>query len=58
MGEDIFYILSPDNDVTVDKDRRRMLWTTGDVINERPPLSRWREEYKAEAEEWMAKQEV
>lgn len=58
MGEDIFYILCPDNDVTVDKDRRRMLWTTGDVINERPPLSRWREEYKAEAEEWMAKQEV
>lgn len=58
MGEDIFYILCPDNDVTVDKDRRRMLWTTGDVINERPPLSRWREEYKVEAEEWMARQNV
>lgn len=58
MGEDVFYILCPDNDVTVDKDRRRMLWTTGDVINERPPLSRWREEYKAEAEEWMANQNV
>lgn len=58
MGEDSFYILCPDNEVTLDKDRRRMLWTTGDVINERPPLSRWREEYKAEAEEWMAKQNV
>lgn len=58
MGEDTFYILCPDNDVTVDKDRRRMLWAAGDVINERPPLSRWRDDYKAEAEEWMAKQEV
>ncbi|KAL8664336.1 MAG: hypothetical protein Q9202_003151 [Teloschistes flavicans] len=58
MSENVFYILCPDNDVTVEKDRKRMLWSVGDIVNERPPLSRWRDEYKAEAEEWMAKQKV
>ena len=56
MGEGVFYVLCPDNDVTVEKDRKRMLWSAGDILNERPPLSRWRDEYKSEAEEWMAKQ--
>ena len=58
MTEGVFYVICPDNDVTVEKDRKRMLWSVGDVVNERPPLSRWREEYKREAEEWMAKQKV
>lgn len=58
MAENIFYIICPDNDVTVEKDRKRMLWSVGDVVNERPPLSRWRDEYKTEAEEWMSKQKV
>ncbi|KAI9722825.1 MAG: hypothetical protein M1828_004391 [Chrysothrix sp. TS-e1954] len=58
MGEDQFWIICPDNDVTEDKDRRRMLWTAGDAVNGRPPLSRWREEYKQEAEDWMAKQQL
>ncbi|KAL8634809.1 MAG: hypothetical protein Q9228_007630, partial [Teloschistes exilis] len=58
MSENVFYILCPDNDVTVEQDRKRMLWSVGDILNERPPLSRWRDEYKAEAEEWMAKQKV
>jgi hypothetical protein len=35
-----------------------MLWTMGDVVNGRPPLTRWRDEWKSEAEEWMAKQKV
>lgn len=58
MAEKKFYIICPDNDVTEEKDKKRMLWTVGDVVNERPPLSRWREEYKEEGEEWMAKQKV
>ncbi|KAF2136236.1 uncharacterized protein K452DRAFT_259410 [Aplosporella prunicola CBS 121167] len=58
IGAGKFYILCPDNDVTEEKDKKRMLWTTGDIVNERPPLTRWREEYKEEAEEWMAKQKV
>ena len=58
MAEKKFYIICPDNDVTEGKDKKRMLWTVGDAVNERPPLSRWRDEYKDEAEEWMAKQKV
>lgn len=53
-----FYIICPDNDVTEDKDKRRMLWSVGDIVYERPPLTRWRDEYKGEAEEWMAKQKI
>ncbi|KAL8829630.1 MAG: hypothetical protein Q9170_006087 [Blastenia crenularia] len=52
MNEGVFYIICPDNDVTVEKDRKRMLWSVGDIVNERPPLSRWRDEFKSEAEEW------
>ncbi|KAL8712626.1 MAG: hypothetical protein Q9220_003157 [cf. Caloplaca sp. 1 TL-2023] len=58
MGEKVFYIICPDNDVTVEKDRKRMMWSVGDIVNQRPPLSRWRDEFKAEAEDWMAKQKV
>ncbi|KAL8947262.1 MAG: hypothetical protein Q9222_006439 [Ikaeria aurantiellina] len=58
MAENVFYIICPDNDVTVEKDRKRMMWSVGDIVNERPPLSRWRDEFKAEAEDWMAKQRV
>ena len=58
MGEGVFYVLCPDNDVSVSQDRRRMLWGVGDIVEERPPLSRWREEWKGRAEEWMEKQDV
>ncbi|KAF1981998.1 NAD(P)-binding protein [Aulographum hederae CBS 113979] len=53
-----FYVICPDNDVTEEMDKKRMLWTTGDIVKERPPLTRWREEYKEEAEKWMAEQDV
>ena len=58
IGEGVFYVICPDNDTSVEKDRKRMLWSVGDVINERPPLSRWREGWKEKAEDWMAKQDV
>ncbi len=58
MGAGVFYAICPDNDVSQEKDRKRMLWTAGDMVNERPPLSRWRDGYKEDAEEWMAKQQV
>ncbi|KAI4606884.1 hypothetical protein J4E80_009963 [Alternaria sp. BMP 0032] len=53
-----FYIICPDDQVTEETDKKRMLWSVGDVVNERPPLTRWREEYKEEAEKWMAEQKV
>lgn len=40
-----FYILCPDNDVPRALDERRMAWAIGDVIENRPPLSRWHEDY-------------
>jgi NAD(P)-dependent dehydrogenase (short-subunit alcohol dehydrogenase family) len=40
-----FYILCPDNDVSRALDERRMAWAIGDVIENRPPLSRWHPDY-------------
>ena len=36
-----FYILCPDNEVTRAIDERRIQWTADDIIQNRPPLSRW-----------------
>lgn len=41
-----FYILCPDNDVQRPTDERRMAWAVGDIIENRPPLSRWHADYK------------
>ncbi|HWA00787.1 MAG TPA: SDR family NAD(P)-dependent oxidoreductase [Caulobacterales bacterium] len=40
-----FYILCPDNDVTRAMDEKRMAWAVGDVIENRPALSRWHPDY-------------
>ncbi|KAH7040396.1 short-chain dehydrogenase/reductase [Microdochium trichocladiopsis] len=56
MDEGQFWVLCPDNEVTEAMDRKRMLWSAGDAVNGRKPLSRWREEYKGEVAEWMAKE--
>ena len=36
-----FYILCPDNDVPRALDERRIPWAAGDIVENRPPLSRW-----------------
>lgn len=36
-----FYILCPDNDVPRAVDEKRILWAAGDIVENRPPLSRW-----------------
>ncbi|MBB3951743.1 SDR family oxidoreductase [Aureimonas jatrophae] len=50
-----FYILCPDNDVSRELDERRILWAAGDIVENRPPLSRWHkdwaERFKAFAED-------
>ncbi|KAH7324820.1 hypothetical protein B0I35DRAFT_348573 [Stachybotrys elegans] len=58
MVDDQFYIICPDNDVSEETDKKRMLWSVGDIVHGRSPLSRWREEWKKEAEETMAKTQV
>jgi NAD(P)-dependent dehydrogenase (short-subunit alcohol dehydrogenase family) len=40
-----FYILCPDNDVDRRTDEQRILWAAGDIVENRPPLSRWHPEY-------------
>jgi NAD(P)-dependent dehydrogenase (short-subunit alcohol dehydrogenase family) len=48
-----FYILCPDNDVTRKMDERRMQWAIDDIIKNRPALSRWHPDWKAEHEAFM-----
>ena len=40
-----FYILCPDNDVPRPLDERRILWAAGDIVENRPALSRWHPDY-------------
>jgi NAD(P)-dependent dehydrogenase (short-subunit alcohol dehydrogenase family) len=40
-----FYILCPDNDVPRRLDERRILWAVGDIVENRPALSRWHPDY-------------
>jgi hypothetical protein len=40
-----FYILCPDNDVSRQLDECRILWAAGDIVENRPPLSRWHKDY-------------
>jgi NAD(P)-dependent dehydrogenase (short-subunit alcohol dehydrogenase family) len=41
-----FYILCPDNDVPRRLDERRVLWAAGDIVENRPALSRWHPDFK------------
>jgi NAD(P)-dependent dehydrogenase (short-subunit alcohol dehydrogenase family) len=51
LERDDFYIVCPDNEVTLEMDRKRVLWSAGDITENRPPLSRWHPDY---AKEFMA----
>jgi NAD(P)-dependent dehydrogenase (short-subunit alcohol dehydrogenase family) len=50
-----FYILCPDNDVARPVDERRMQWAIGDVIENRPALSRWHPDYAEAFKEFMGR---
>lgn len=49
-----FYILCPDNETTRAMDKKRIQWTADDLIKNRPALSRWHPEHKADFEAYMA----
>jgi len=40
-----FYILCPDNDVPRSLDEKRIHWAAHDIIENRPPLSRWHKDH-------------
>lgn len=48
-----FYILCPDNDVPRETDEKRMAWAIGDVIENRPALSRWHPDYAEAFADYM-----
>ena len=50
-----FYILCPDNDVPRALDERRILWAAGDIVENRPPLSRWHPDYADAFAEFVKK---
>jgi NAD(P)-dependent dehydrogenase (short-subunit alcohol dehydrogenase family) len=45
IGAGDFYILCPDNDVPRALDERRILWAAGDIVENRPALSRWHPDF-------------
>lgn len=50
-----FYILCPDNEVSRDLDAKRIMWSAGDIVENRPPLSRWHPDYDDIFKQWLAR---
>jgi short-subunit dehydrogenase len=50
-----FYILCPDNDVPRSLDEKRIAWAAGDIIENRPALSRWHPDFAEAAKAFFAK---
>ncbi|KAK2781685.1 hypothetical protein FQN53_000476 [Emmonsiellopsis sp. PD_33] len=48
-----FYIICPDNETTESMDEARMAWAMGDLMERRPPLSRWDGKWKEQAAKWI-----
>ena len=40
-----FCVICPDDEVTFEMDRKRILWGAMDLTENRPPLSRWHTEW-------------
>ena len=57
LGRGDFYILCPDNDVARPVDERRMAWAIGDIIENRPPLSRWHKDYRRQVQAFLERKE-
>jgi NAD(P)-dependent dehydrogenase (short-subunit alcohol dehydrogenase family) len=49
-----FYIICPDNEVTRAIDNARIAWAAQDITENRPPLSRWRPDWKDAFAAYMA----
>lgn len=45
IAEDSFYIICPDDEVSSEMDRKRILWGAKDITENRPPLSRWHPDF-------------
>ncbi len=47
-----FYIICRDDEVTAEMDNKRFLWAAGDMVANRPALSRWHPDYREEFESY------
>jgi NAD(P)-dependent dehydrogenase (short-subunit alcohol dehydrogenase family) len=45
MARGAFYVLCPDNEVDRETDLKRIRWGSGDILENRPALSRWHPDY-------------
>ncbi|WP_018045355.1 SDR family NAD(P)-dependent oxidoreductase [Methylobacterium sp. 88A] len=54
MGRGDFYILCPDNETSREQDERRIAWAAGDVIENRPALSRWHPDFAEAFKDFLA----
>jgi NAD(P)-dependent dehydrogenase (short-subunit alcohol dehydrogenase family) len=46
IAADEFYILCQDNETSREQDERRILWAAGDIVENRPALSRWHPDWQ------------
>jgi short-subunit dehydrogenase len=53
MQQGEFYIICPDGAVNWELDKARMEWGLGDVLEKRPPLSRWHPEWEERHQKWV-----
>ncbi|GGJ94747.1 SDR family NAD(P)-dependent oxidoreductase [Pseudomonas matsuisoli] len=49
-----FYIFCEDNEASWELDQRRMQWAADDLIQKRPPLSRWHQDYERQFQAYIA----
>jgi NAD(P)-dependent dehydrogenase (short-subunit alcohol dehydrogenase family) len=55
LARNDFYILCPDNETDRATDERRMAWAIGDIIENRPALSRWHPDYSQAFADYLKK---
>lgn len=48
-----FYIFCPDGEVDRATDEKRIAWAAGDIVENRPPLSRWHPNWGAAFKNWL-----
>lgn len=53
LADGDFYILCPDNDTPRELDNKRMAWSMGDLIENRPALSRWHPDFQSDFESFI-----
>jgi short-subunit dehydrogenase len=56
LDDGSFYIICPDNEIDALADKARMTWAMQDIMEDRPPMSRWHPEWKGEFDKFLQTQ--